>query len=241
MNASSDRPMTAPYFRTGEEFVDSYLISHYPTSLIDVRQFKGDRRLTLRPVMPQDNQLLADLINRLSERSRSRRFPNAQLPASADELASLACVDYRRHLALVAAVHESGRERLVAEARYLIDPDGQSAEFMLMVDDRWQRQGIATWALRALSNAAYAAGVSWLRCDVLADNEPMLALMRHAGFCCTVDRGDGDIVHAETRSRALIARASAPRAKPFASVLRWLEGLLATDAPFSRSTTTTQR
>ena len=238
MNASSDGAITTQNLRARTDLVDSYLISHYPTNLIDVRRFADDRRLTLRPVMPQDNRLLADLINRMSERSLSHRFPNAQLPATADELAGLVCIDYRRHLAMVVAVHEGGRERLVAEARYLIDADGQSAEFMLMVDDGWQRQGIATWLLHALSDAARLAGVSWMRCDVLADNVPMLALLRRHRFCCTADRGDGDIVHAETRSRALVARASAPRPRPLARALRWLESALVVELPFSRSTTT---
>ncbi|MEJ8852366.1 GNAT family protein [Variovorax rhizosphaerae] len=237
MNASSDGPITTHDLRSSAGLVDSYLISHYPTGLIDVRWFDANHRLTLRPVMPQDNRLLADLINRMSERSLSHRFPNAQLPATADELASLVCIDYRRHLAMVVAVHEGGRERLVAEARYLIDADGQSAEIMLMVDDGWQRRGIATWVLHALGNAAHAAGVGWMRCDVLADNAPMLALMRRNRFCCTVDRSDGDIVHAETRSRVLVAHASAPGPKPFAWALRWLESVLVVDEPFSRSTT----
>jgi len=238
MNASSDRPITPLPLRARTGVVDSYLISHYPTNLIDVRRFEGNHRLTLRPVMPQDNRLLADLINRMSERSLSHRFPNAQRPATADELAGLACVDYRRHLALVVAVHEGGCERLVAEARYLIDPDGQSAEFTLMVDDAWQRQGIATWALQTLGQAAHAAGVGWMRCDLLVDNAPMLALMRHHHFCCTADRSDGDIVHAETRSRALVARACAPRPTLVARALQWLENALAVDAPLRRSTTT---
>jgi RimJ/RimL family protein N-acetyltransferase len=240
MNARSEMPITPTPLRANADFVESYLISHYPTGLIDVRWFGCDQRLTLRPVLPQDNRLLADLINRLSERSRYHRFPNAQQPASADELASLACIDYRRHLALVASVHEGGVERLVAEARYLIDPDGQGAEFMLMVDDLWQRQGIATWALLALGAAAHAAGVGWLRCDVMADNEAMLALVRHCGFNCTVDRGDSDILHAEARPSALHARVAASAARPKAMgwLQRWFEGGVATGPELSRQTTT---
>jgi RimJ/RimL family protein N-acetyltransferase len=222
MSARFDTSIPPQHVRASAEGVESCLIGHYPTELIDVRTFDGDQRLTLRPVLPQDNRLLAELVNRVSERSRSHRFPNAPHAASADQLARLACIDYRRHLALVASFHEGGREWMVAEARYLIDPDGQSAEFMLMVDDAWQRNGIATWALLALSRAAEAAGVHWLRCDVLADNEAMLALLRRRDFCCAVDRGDRGIVHAETRARALNARAAASRAKPLKWIQRWL-------------------
>ena len=222
MNARTDILTLAPQTRGPAEVVESYLISHYPTSLIDVRTLRDGRRLTLRPVLPQDNRLLAELVNRLSDRSRTRRFPNAQQPASADELASLSCIDYRRHLALVVGIQENGRERLVAEARFLIDPDGHSAEFALVVDDAWQRNGIGTWAMFALSRAAGAAGVAWLHCDLMADNEPMLALMRRCRFCCTVDRSDQAIVHAETRARALNAWRPAPPVRVFGWVQRWL-------------------
>ncbi|RYY81910.1 MAG: N-acetyltransferase [Comamonadaceae bacterium] len=222
MNARTDTLTPVPQSAEPVRAAESYLMAHYPTSLIDVRVLRDGRRLTLRPVLPQDNRLLAELINRLSDVSRSQRFPNAQQPASADELASLSCIDYRRHLALVVGIQENGRERLVAEARYRIDEDGHSAEFALVVDDEWQRCGIATWAMFALSRAAGAAGVSWLHCDMHADNEPMLALMRRCRFCCTVDRSDGAIVHAETRPRALNARRLNRPASPLAWLQRWL-------------------
>ncbi|MET0542995.1 MAG: GNAT family protein [Variovorax sp.] len=221
MNARPDTILTmAPRSLAPEAAVDSYLISHYPTHLIDVRSLHDGRRLTLRPVLPQDTQPLAELVNRLSERSKAQRFPNAQRPASADELASLTCIDYRRHLAVVVGLQENGRERLLAEARYLIDPDGHSAEFALMVDDAWQRSGIGTWILFELSRAAGAAGVAWLHCDVPADNTAMLALMRRCRFCCTVDRSDSAIVHAETRPRALNAPRTQAPARPFGWVQR---------------------
>ncbi len=222
MTARTDILSLARQTQASADARDSYLISHYPTGLIDVRALRDGRRLTLRPVLPQDNRLLAELVNRQSEKSRRRRFPNAQQPASADDLAALTCIDYRRHLALVVGLQENGRERLIAEARYLIDEDGQSAEFALMVDDEWQRNGIATWALFALSRAAGAAGVGWLHCDLLADNAPMLALMHRCRFCCTVDRSDSAIVHAETRPRALNAWRSPRPSSPLAWMQRWI-------------------
>lgn len=202
---------------------DAHLISHYPTSLIDIRTLRDGRRLTLRPVLPQDAHLLAALINGLSDTSRHQRFPNARQPATPAELAALTCVDYRRHLALVVSIHEDGRERLVAEARYLIDDDGH-AEVAMVVDDPWQRSGIGTWAMFTLSRAADEAGAGWLRGEVLAGNTAMLALMRRCRFCCTVDRTDPDIVHVETRPRALNAHRTAGPARPLGWVQRLLGG-----------------
>lgn len=206
---------------TQEQAVDCYLIGHYPTQLIDVRKLRDGRRLTLRPVLPQDHRLLAELIDGLSDHSRNQRFPNAQQPVSPDEVTALACVDYRRHLALVVGIEHDGRERLVAEARYLIDEDGH-AEVALVVADAWQRSGIGTWAMLALSRAAGEAGAGWLQGNVLAENRAMLGLMRRCRFCCTVDRLDPRVVHVETRPRALNAHRASASDRPHSWVRRLL-------------------
>lgn len=211
------------------------LLGHYPTGLIDVRVLRSGARLTLRPVLPQDAGPLAELINRLSEKSRRQRFPNARQPASPEELAALTCVDYRQHLALVIETRIDGQLRLVAEARYLID-DGGHAEVAMVVDDAWQRSGIGTWVTFALSLAAFDAGVGWLRGDVLAGNKPMLALMRRCGFCCTVNRGDPGIVHVETRPRVLNARRTASARRPFKWVERVLGGTRPATTQYKRHT-----
>ncbi len=201
---------------------NAHLPIHYPTHLIDIRKLRDGRRLTLRPVLPQDACLIADLIDGASEASRHQRFPRTTQPTSPQALAAMTCVDYRRHLALVIGIHQGGRERLVAEARYLIDDDGH-AEVALLVDDRWQGSGLGTWAMLALSRAAEQAGAGWLRGDVRASNTAMLALMRRCGFCCAVDRTDPDIVHVETRPRALHAHRKAAAAR---RRLGWVQRLV---------------
>ena len=76
MNARADNILTViPRPLAEDAAADCYLISHYPTHLVDVRSLRDGRRLTLRPVLPQDNRLLADLVNRLSAQSRSRSTP----------------------------------------------------------------------------------------------------------------------------------------------------------------------
>jgi len=197
---------------------------HYPTSLIEVRPLLKDRRLMLRPVLPQDGELLACMINALSEPSRLRRFPNAQLPASADALRGMSCVDFVEHLALVVTVQDQGSECVVADARYRIDERDGSAEFAIVVDDAWQRQGIATWALQGLSRAAIAAGIQRLRCYLPADNAPMLALLGRCQFRCTNDSSDVAIIHAEVQPNAFNAhRASRQEPKRPAG---WIQRLL---------------
>lgn len=198
MNLSCDTPP--------EAFGDESLTGQYPTALIDVRMLPDQRRLVLRPILPQDDHLLAALIHRVSPATRQRRFPSAPAEVSVDQLTRLTCIDHRKHLAVVVTTWDQDEEQLLAEGRMLIDNDGHRAEFTLMVDDAWQRLGVGAWVLRALGQAAQAEGVDWIWCDVPAANEAMLALVRHCRFGCIVDRIDPRIVRVETRPRVLQAR-----------------------------------
>lgn len=163
--------------------------SALPTGTFTLR---GGARLALRPVQPGDDWRLAELINGASEPARRQRFPSTDGPASPARLQALSCVDQHRHVALVVthlaeAEAPDGGERVVAEARYRVDAAGRGAEFAVMVDERWQRRGIGTWLLRALSAHAARAGVTGLHGEVMADHVALLALLKRCGFRCTVD------------------------------------------------------
>lgn len=171
---------------------------HYPTALIDTRWAAGGRRLLLRPVLPQDESLLAALVLAQSPAARRNRFHGAVRP-SAGLCRQMAQVDHHRHLALVVSTVEHGQEQLLADARYCVADDGRSAEFALLVDERWQRHGVGAWALRALQQAAAGAGLAWLEGDVLQDNQAMLGLARRCGFACAPDPQDERLVRVQRR------------------------------------------
>jgi len=198
----------------------------YPTGLIDTLTLRGGRRVLIRPILPQDDRLLAAMVNQASPELRQLRFPSVAgstwTAASAEQFRQLTCVDHHRHVALVATTVVGGLEVLVGEARFRMDGRGDTAEFVLMVDEDWQRQGIASALMRKLSKAACDAGVNWLRAEVMAGNASMLRMMERCRFCCTVDEIDPRIVHVETRSRALTARRTQTSPGFFEWMQRWL-------------------
>jgi acetyltransferase len=179
----------------------------YPTALIDARCLGGAQALLLRPVLPQDEGLLSAFLQAQSAAARRNRF-HAALNPSPRLCRQMSQVDYRRQLALVVCSLANGAEQLVAEARYCVTDDGRSAEFALMVDERWQRQGVGGWALRALKQAAARAGVARLEGEVLHDNQPMLGLARRCGFACSPDPQDERLVRVRCRLAAVDASAA---------------------------------
>ena len=200
-----------------------YRIHPYPALLIDTRTSDAAGRLTLRPVLPQDDVLLAALVEGLSPAARRNRFHGA-VKLSPVWLQQMSCVDYRQQLALIVTAQVAGAEQVVADARYVVEADGQGAEFALMVAEPWQHHGVGTWALQALQRAATQAGLRWLNGEVLEDNAPMLGLMRRCGFALCPHPEDERLVRVQQCLGA--TPTAAPRAHQ--GVLSWLAWLART-------------
>ncbi len=133
------------------------------------------RTVTQRPIRPDDVERLARLFERLSPRSRYRRFfsPIDTLPRSM--LHRLAIVDHERREAII-AIHG---DEIVGVASYEGDrDDATSAEVAVLVDDGWQRLGIARFLLDRLARVARQRGIDRFTATVLADNVPAVALAR---------------------------------------------------------------
>ena len=140
----------------------------------------------------------------IGETVRRELFGATTAVGSALRVRQMSCVDQQRHVAFVVTAAIDGQNRIVADVRYVIDrsgtaPDGTgSAEFAVVVDEGWQRRGVGEHAMQTLMNTAGTAGLGWLHGDVLANNGPMLALMRSCRFCCTPDRDDDHLMRVET-------------------------------------------
>ena len=176
---------------------------HVPTRLIDVVRLADGRRVTLRPVLPQDDDLQQRLVRSLSPAARTQRFfaPIRELPA--DWLRRMTQVDHRRHVALVAESFDDdapGRAATpVGEARYVVGERDDAAEFALVVADAWQRHGIGRRLLASLRDHAHAAGLARLEGEVQAGNAAMLALARRLGFELRAHPGDARLVQVVAR------------------------------------------
>jgi acetyltransferase len=159
-----------------------YQIHRYPADLIDVVRLAGGRRVVIRPVLPQDEQLTAAFFGNLTAPARYDRFmsPMSNLPS--DLIKRFTHIDYSNHLALVAEVFEEGRETVVAEARYARRGDAREAEFAVSVAEQWQGLGLAGILLAKLLCRASDAGIARVVGETLASNSRMLHLARKAGF-----------------------------------------------------------
>jgi acetyltransferase len=159
-----------------------YQIHRYPAELIDVVGLGGGRRVVIRPVLPQDEDVTTAFFGNLAGSARYHRFmsPMRNLPPAL--VKRFTSIDYCDHLALVAEVFEEGREIVVAEGRYARGKDRSAAEFAVSVAEEWQGLGLASLLLAKLLARAATSGVRRMTGETLATNSKMLHLARKAGF-----------------------------------------------------------
>jgi acetyltransferase len=157
-------------------------IHRYPAELIDVVYLANGTRVLIRPVLPQDLELIAAFFHNLSPDARCYRFMHPLREPSSELLRQLTHVDYAKHVALVAETFVDNRENVIGEARYVRAAEPSSAEISMSVADLWQGNGLAKMMLAKLECSAAGRGICRLIAESLAVNERLLSLARHAGF-----------------------------------------------------------
>lgn len=160
-------------------------IHPYPARLATTSVLADGTELTIRPMRPEDAEIEQAFVRRLSPEARYFRFMHAVEELTPEMLVRFTQIDYSREMALIAVIDEDGREKQIGVARYVINPDGESCEFAIVVSDERQKQGIGSLLMKGLMESARYHGLKSIEGAVLAENRDMLELMRSLGFSIT--------------------------------------------------------
>jgi RimJ/RimL family protein N-acetyltransferase len=111
---------------------------------------------------------------RLSPETLYRRFHSPIARPEQAHPERLLDVDHHDREAVVAVLENE----IVGVARYVRRPGADAAEVAVVVADAWQRQGLATRMLGALSERALCEGVRHFTLNMQSDNVAVLRLAR---------------------------------------------------------------
>jgi GNAT superfamily N-acetyltransferase len=142
-------------------------------------------QVRVRPIEPEDRELLAQAFERLSPEARYRRFFSPISKLSERQLDYLTRVDHADHEALVALAPDGS---LVGVARYVRTGPGEAEPAMVVADD-WQGQGVATVLLDRLVDRALDTGITTFKAPVLAGNSQALHVLSRLGDTQLTRRG----------------------------------------------------
>ncbi|MBK7422288.1 MAG: GNAT family N-acetyltransferase [Propionivibrio sp.] len=120
-------------------------------------------------------------MNQLSPDSRRHRYFRAVADFSDEMVTDLVVIDPLKQWAVLVVHVEKGIEIAVAGGRFVAESD-ITCEFSLLVDDRWQGQGVGEHILLALIGEASHRGLTKMTGYVLSENSSMIALARSMDF-----------------------------------------------------------
>ena len=149
--------------------------------------------IAIRAVRPDDKERIVKAFRALDRRSVYLRFFSYRRDLGEAELRRITECDGVSEAVLVATVGSGDEETIVGLGGYV--RSGAAADIAFVVEEDFQRRGIASRLLQQLAHIARANGITRFEADVLAENTPMLTVLRRSGLPMSASQG-GSIVHA---------------------------------------------
>ncbi len=134
--------------------------------------------LILRPAQVEDVDLIVEMHQRSSEKTIYSRYHSPRVPTR-QEIAQICQMDEANGRAIVAAT--GGKKPAVVGLAYYILSAPDTAEIALLVEDRYQGQGVGKRLLKLLMALAIAQGICFFEAFVLPTNRRMFHLLHQTG------------------------------------------------------------
>ena len=169
-------------------------IAPYPRHLQRTLSLRADstQPCELRPIHPGDAHALQQFVRALSPQARYMRFISALSELTPRMLVRYTQIDYDREMALVAVLPQNGGmdNQIIGVVRYLLNNDRTSCEYAIAIADDWQHQGLGTALMNGIIDCARRKGLARIEGYILANNTPMLGLLRKLNFQIEIDSDD---------------------------------------------------
>lgn len=168
-------------------------IRPYPEEFVTQRKLKDGTPVILRPIKPEDEPMWHELLASCSTQSLWFRF-SYLFKQTTHEMATRYCfIDYDRELGIVAEVEEDGQRKLIGVGRLVADMNHDTAEYAVIVVDRWHGHGLGGLLTDYCLDVARRWGVKKVVAETSKDNARMLATFRNRGFELD-EKSDQDVV-----------------------------------------------
>ncbi len=158
------------------------IISPYPNQYESDWMLKDGTPVLIRPMKPEDESLVADLLDNCSEQTIYFRYFSVIKSWPHEALIRFTQNDYDREIGLVAIGLPPGPTVMMGVGRLVMTPEPDAAEFAVIVADPWQSEGLGWKLIERVIEIAKEKGVRTLYGEVLAQNRPMLDIAKKIGF-----------------------------------------------------------
>jgi acetyltransferase len=167
------------------------LIAPYPNQYESDWMLRDGSPVLLRPMKPEDEPLVYDFLHhKCSENTLYFRYFKLIRKFTHEMLIRFTQNDYDREIGLMAIGQPPGPEVMMGVSRLVMDPDRETAEFAVIVGDPYQGKGLGPKLVESIIDIAREQGVKLLSGEVLAENQPMLEMVKRLGFSLRREEGN---------------------------------------------------
>jgi RimJ/RimL family protein N-acetyltransferase len=145
-------------------------------------------RIFVRPIRPDDDVLIRDLLAHVSKEDLRLRFFDSIKEFSDQFIARLTQLDNTRAMAFVAIDEVSGET--LGVVRLHTDSSREAGEYAVLVRSDLKGRGLGWALMQLIIEYAKSRGLSRIYGQILQENSVMLKMCRELGFSVTTDAED---------------------------------------------------
>ncbi|MGA7929437.1 MAG: GNAT family N-acetyltransferase [Candidatus Sulfotelmatobacter sp.] len=161
--------------------------SDLTAGLVSEFTMKDGTDVSLRPIRPADEPLMAQFHQKLSGRSVYMRYfcsPSLESRVAHERLVRVCHVDGEREVVLVVDYtnKRTGQQQILGVGRLIKLGAQNETEVAILVSDQYQKQGLGTELLRRLIEIARGQKLHRVSGKLLRDNLAMQTIVKNLGF-----------------------------------------------------------
>ncbi|MEP9354455.1 bifunctional acetate--CoA ligase family protein/GNAT family N-acetyltransferase [Xanthobacter sp. KR7-65] len=168
-----------------------FAIKPYPSTLVSDLHLTDGSVVLLRPIRPEDEPGLVDVVHRSDPQDVRMRFLGSVKDFPHLMAARLSQIDYDREMAFVA---QEANGDIAGVVRIIADPDNEEAEYAIMVRSDMKGKGLGFQLMSEILAYARKRGLRIVFGDVMRENGPMLRLAEDLGFKATPGSEDPSVM-----------------------------------------------
>jgi acetyltransferase len=162
-------------------------IRPYPIQYAKTWHLEDGTPITIRPIRPEDEPLIVQFHQTLSEQSVYLRYFHLMTLShrvAHERLTRICFIDYDREMALVADYKnpDTGQHEILGVGRLSKLHGIPEGEFALLVSDSFQSKGLGTELLRRLVAIGRDEGLKRITAEILSENKAMQRVSEKVGF-----------------------------------------------------------
>jgi acetyltransferase len=166
----------------------NFAVRPYPSQWQRHLQVKDGWRVFVRPIRPEDEPLIHNLLRHVTSQDLRLRFFSPMKEFTHEFIARLTQLDYARAMAFVA--FDEATSELVGVVRLHSDSIYENGEYAILLRSDLKGRGLGWTLMELIIEYAKSEGLKQISGQVLQENMAMLKMCRELGFAVKSDTAE---------------------------------------------------